>query len=48
MQAYQNVAIDYFYMGKIEKAEFYDNKYKQGGHEGPDSIVRKVAIQKVK
>ena len=27
MQAYDNLSIDYFYQGMIEKAIFYDNKF---------------------
>ena len=48
MQAYENLAIDNFYLGQMQKSEYYDVKYKQGDSEAPESLVRKVAIQKIK
>ena len=44
IQAYQNLSIDYFYLGAMEKASFYDIKFKHGEFEGPESVVRKVAV----
>ena len=38
------MAIDYFYLGQMSKANFYDSKYTQGLFEGPDSVVKKVAV----
>ncbi len=32
----------------MQKAMFYDNKFKYGEYEGPDSVVCKVAIGIVK
>ena len=48
MEAYENLSIDYFYLGAMQKASYYDNKYKYGEFERPDSIVRKVAVGIVK
>ena len=48
MQAYQNLAIDNYYQGQIEKAAFYDEKFKLGDYEGPEAVVRKVAVGIVK
>lgn len=31
-------------MGAMEKACFYDDKFKYGEFEGPKSVVRKVAV----
>ena len=28
----------------MDKASYYDNKFKYGQFEGPDSVVRKVAV----
>ena len=44
MQAYENLSLDYFYLGSIQKAIFYDTKFKYGEFEGKDSVVRKVAV----
>ena len=48
IEAYQNLSIDYFYLGAMEKASFYDNKFKYGMFEGADSVVRKVAVGIIK
>ena len=47
-QAYENLAIDNFYLGLMQKATFYDNKFKYGESEDADSIVRKVAVGIIK
>lgn len=48
LQAYQNMSVDYFYLGSISKAIFYDDKFKYGDFEGEDSVVRKVAVGIIK
>lgn len=48
LEAYQNLSIDYFYLGSMSKAIFYDEKFKYGDFEGEDSVVRKVAVGIVK
>lgn len=48
MEAYENLSIDYFYLGAMQKANYYDNKYKYGEFETADAVVRKVAVGIVK
>ena len=48
MEAYENLSIDYFYLGSMQKASYYDNKYKYGEFEAEDAVVRKVAVGIVK
>lgn len=48
MEAYENLSIDYFYMGSMQKANYYDNKFKYGEFETADAVVRKVAVGIVK
>ena len=48
MDAYENLSVDYFYLGNMQKAEYYDNRFKYGEFEGPDAVVRKVAVGIVK
>ena len=45
MEAYENLSLDYFYLGLIDKATFYNNKFKYGDFEGDDSIVRRAAVE---
>lgn len=33
IEAYESLSIDYFYMGKLDKATYYDQKYKYGEFE---------------
>ena len=44
MEAYENLSLDYFYLGLIDKATFYSNKFKYGNFEGEDSVVRRAAL----
>mmetsp|Transcript_30832 Transcript_30832/g.40957 ORF Transcript_30832/g.40957 Transcript_30832/m.40957 type:complete len:161 (-) Transcript_30832:486-968(-) len=48
LEAYQNLSVDYFYMGEMTKANFYDEKFQLGLFEGHDSVVRKVAVGIIK
>ena len=48
LRAYENLGIDYFYMGEMAKANFYDRKFTEGIFEGPDSVVKKVAVNIIK
>ena len=48
LEAYHNLAIDYFYLGEMTKATFYDRKFTEGLFEGPSSVVYKVAVNIVK
>ena len=48
MQAYDNIGTEYFYIGNIKKAKYYNDKVCFGQVEPSDSIVRKVAIQILK
>lgn len=44
MQAYDNMALEYFYMGDLEKAKFYQERMLRGKFENKDSIIRGVCI----
>ena len=48
MEAYENLAVDNYYLGFMDKAGFYDRKFKYGQSEEPDSVVRKVAVGIIK
>ena len=48
LEAYQALSIDNYYLGYMNKAEFYDHKFKYGEFEGPSAVVRKVAVGIVK
>ena len=48
LEAYENLSIDYFYIGLMEKAVFYDKKFQEGIFEKPDSDVRKMAVGMIK
>ena len=48
MEAYDNIGTEYFYLSNLKKAKFYNDKVVFGDIEGPDSIIRKVAISILK
>jgi hypothetical protein len=43
VQAYDNLSIDYFYMGEIAKANYYNDRIMRGKTENDKSIVKKVS-----
>ena len=44
MQAYDNIAMEYFYMGDLQKAKFYSDRMLRGKFENKDSIIRSVCV----
>ena len=48
MEAYENLAVDNYYLGFMDKAGFYDRKFKYGQSEEPEAVVRKVAVGIIK
>lgn len=44
MQAYDSIAMEYFYMNDLEKAKFYQDRMCRGKLEDKDSIIRGVSI----
>ena len=44
MQAYDNLAIEYFYLNDVEKSKFYQERMNRGLFENQDSIIRGVCI----
>ena len=48
MEAYENLSVDYFYLGAMQKANYYDDKFKYGEFEPKDAVVRKVAVGIIK
>ena len=45
LEAYDNIGCEYFYIGNLKKAKFYNDKVCFGDIEMPGSIMRKVAVQ---
>lgn len=41
--AYDNLSIDYYYMGEIDKANYYNDRIMRGKTENDKSIVKKVS-----
>ena len=44
MNAYENIAICYFYLGKLEKAEYYINRRLRGQTEAMFSAQKKISL----
>ena len=44
MQAYDNLAIEYFYQGDIAKAKVYQERLTRGKVETKDSVIRNVCL----
>jgi hypothetical protein len=44
MQAYENIALEYYYMNDIEKAKMYEERVSRGKIERKESIIRKVCV----
>jgi tetratricopeptide (TPR) repeat protein len=47
-RAYENLAIDYFYLGELDKAEYYHERFMRGKTENSLSIAKNVAINQIK
>ena len=45
LAAYDNIGTEYFYLGNLTKAKYYNDKVCFGEVEPAESIVRKVAVQ---
>ena len=43
MSAYENLAITNFYLGKIEKCQYYNDRVFKGKSEAVFSVTRKIA-----
>jgi len=43
MSAFDNLSIQYFYMGDLQKAKYYNDRMARGKSEAPFSIVRRVS-----
>ena len=48
MSAYANLAIDNFYLGLMDKAAYYDRKFKNGECEEPQAVIRRAAVGIIK
>lgn len=48
VKAYDNLSIDYFYLGEIEKANYYNDRIMRGKTENEKSIVKKVNCNMLK
>ena len=45
MQAYESIGLQYFYLGKINKALYYSERMMKGRFEAKFSVVRKNYMQ---
>ncbi len=43
VNAYDNLSIDYFYVGELQKAHYYHDRMMRGKTENNTSIVKKVS-----
>jgi len=43
VNAYDNLSIDYFYVGELQKANYYHDRMMRGKTENNKSIVKKVS-----
>jgi tetratricopeptide (TPR) repeat protein len=48
IKAYDNMSIDYFYLGDLDKAEYYQQRYLRGKTENGHSISKGVALNLIK
>lgn len=44
MHAYDNIALEYYYMNDIEKAKMYEERVSRGKLERKESIIRNVCV----
>ena len=44
MSAYYNIALTNFYLGRIEKAEYYVNRVMRGKTEAMFSVIKKISL----
>ena len=44
MQAYDNIALEYFYMGDVQKARHYQERMERGKMEAKESVIRNVCL----
>lgn len=47
-KAYEELAVDYFYLGEIGKSEYYHERFMRGKTENDTSIAKSVAINQIK
>lgn len=46
--AYDNLSLDYFYLGMIEKSQYYQERMMRGKTENDKSIVKRVSTNYLK
>lgn len=44
MQAYDNIALEYFYLGDLEKSKLYQDRMLRGKLEKEESMVKNVSL----
>lgn len=44
MMAFDNLSLEYFYMGDIERAKYYQDRMQRGKAENSDSVIRQVCL----
>lgn len=48
LQCYKNLSIDYYYLGILDKSEYYNKRVVRGMTENGNSVIKKVAMQILK
>ena len=47
-KAYEELSVDYFYLGEIGKSEYYHERFMRGKTENDTSIAKNVAVNQIK
>jgi hypothetical protein len=45
LQAYEGLALQYYYMGNLKKSDYYFDRFTRGKFETKYSLVRKISTQ---
>lgn len=48
LKAYDQLSVDYFYLGQLEKSQYYHDRFIRGKNENDHSIVKKVTCNLLK
>ena len=48
LRAYQNVAVEYYYLGNMTKMSLYEERFLKGQLESDTSAIRKAAVTKLR
>ena len=48
MHAYDNMGVDYFYLGDMEKSNYYHDRIVRGKFESEDSVLKSVTVSTIR